>query len=73
MRRGAMILTSNHHWIIVSINGESFRLNDKRKGGCSPPAKVTEHSRRSGEGVNRLARPFVLRILAGVFNLPIDD
>ncbi|MGA7764156.1 MAG: hypothetical protein WCA59_20630 [Candidatus Binataceae bacterium] len=28
-----------HHSIIVSINGESFRLKDKRKAGIFAPTK----------------------------------
>lgn len=28
-----------HHSIIVSINGESFRLKDKRKAGIVPEPK----------------------------------
>ena len=33
-----------HHSIIVSINGESFRLKDKRKAGLiGTPAKTAKH------------------------------
>jgi len=33
-----------HHSIIVSINGESFRLKDKRKAGLlAASAKATKH------------------------------
>jgi DNA replication protein DnaC len=33
-----------HHSNIVSINGDSFRLKDKRKAGLlAAPAKVTKH------------------------------
>jgi len=33
-----------HHSIIVSINGESFRLKNKRKAGVlAAPAKITKH------------------------------
>jgi DNA replication protein DnaC len=32
-----------HHSIIVNINGESFRLNDKRKAGVLAPIKAATH------------------------------
>jgi DNA replication protein DnaC len=33
-----------HHSIIVSINGESFRLKDKRKAGVlAAPRKIAKH------------------------------
>jgi len=33
-----------HHSIIVSLNGESFRLKDKRKAGVlAVPAKAAKH------------------------------
>jgi DNA replication protein DnaC len=32
-----------HHSIIVSINGESFRLKDKHKAGIFAPTKNTKH------------------------------
>ena len=38
----AMLDCILHHSIIVSINGESFRLKDKRKAGLLP--KPTKHS-----------------------------
>jgi len=32
-----------HHSIIISINGESYRLQDKRKAGLLPaPAKASK-------------------------------
>jgi DNA replication protein DnaC len=38
---GAMLDRILHHSIIVNINGESFRLKDKRKAGLLPvPAKA---------------------------------
>jgi DNA replication protein DnaC len=35
----AMLDRILHHSIIVSINGESFRLKDKRKAGILPKSK----------------------------------
>ena len=33
-----------HHSIIVNINGDSFRLKDKRKAGLlAAPAKAAKH------------------------------
>jgi len=47
---GASVLTAAmldhdfHHSTIVSINGESYRLKDKRKAGLLPaPARGTKH------------------------------
>jgi len=40
----AMLDRILHHSIIVSINGESFRLKDKREAGVlAAPAKITKH------------------------------
>ena len=40
----AMLDRILHHSIIVSINGESSRLKDKRKAGVlAAPAKITRH------------------------------
>ena len=40
----AMLDRILHHSLIVSINGESFRLKDKRKAGLLAPAgKVAKH------------------------------
>ena len=40
----AMLDRILHHSIIVSINGESFRLKDKRKAGVlSSPGKIARH------------------------------
>ena len=40
----AMLDRILHHSIIVNINGESFRLKDKRKAGLlAAPAKATKH------------------------------
>ena len=40
----AMLDRILHHSIIVSINGESFRLKNKRKAGVlAAPAKITKH------------------------------
>src|SRR5271157_129153 len=40
----AMLDRILHHSIIVSINGESFRLKDKRKAGVlSAPARIAKH------------------------------
>jgi DNA replication protein DnaC len=40
----AMLDRILHHSIILSINGESFRLKDKRKAGLlAAPAKPTKH------------------------------
>src|SRR5271155_1363488 len=40
----AMLDRILHHSIIVSINGESFRLKDKRKAGLlAAPGKTTKH------------------------------
>ena len=36
---GAMLDRILHHSIIVNINGESFRLKDKRKAGIVPEPK----------------------------------
>ena len=39
----AMLDRILHHSIIVSINGESFRLKDKRKAGLLPaPGKIAK-------------------------------
>jgi DNA replication protein DnaC len=38
----AMLDRVLHHSIIVSINGESFRLKDKRKAGLLASAKNTK-------------------------------
>jgi DNA replication protein DnaC len=32
-----------HHSTIVSINGESYRLKDKRKAGVLAPMKAAKH------------------------------
>src|SRR3984957_19589529 len=39
----AMLDRILHHSIIVSINGESFRLKDKRKAGIFAPTKNARH------------------------------
>jgi len=40
----AMLDRVLHHSIIISINGESYRLKDKRKAGVIPaPARSTTH------------------------------
>src|SRR5580698_4918638 len=40
----AMLDRVLHHSIIISINGESYRLKDKRKAGLIPaPARSTKH------------------------------
>ena len=40
----AMLDRIPHHSIIVSINGETFRLKDKRKAGLlAAPAKIAKH------------------------------
>lgn len=40
----AMLDRIIHHSTIVSINGESFRLKDKRKAGVlSAPGKIAKH------------------------------
>jgi len=40
----AMLDRILHYSIIVGINGESFRLKDKRKAGVlAAPAKITKH------------------------------
>jgi DNA replication protein DnaC len=40
----AMLDRILHHSIIVSINGESFRLKDKRKAGLpAAPSKAAKH------------------------------
>ena len=40
----AMLDRILHHSIIVSINGESFRLKDKRRAGLiGTPAKTAKH------------------------------
>jgi DNA replication protein DnaC len=40
----AMLDRILHHSIIVSINGESFRLKDKRKAGLlAGPSKIAKH------------------------------
>ncbi len=39
----AMLDRILHHSIIVSINGDSFRLKDKRKAGIFAPTKNTKH------------------------------
>jgi DNA replication protein DnaC len=40
----AMLDRILHHSIIVNINGESFRLKDKRKAGLlRPPGKIAKH------------------------------
>ena len=40
----AMLDRILHHSIIVSINGESFRLKNKRKTGVlSAPARIAKH------------------------------
>ena len=40
----AMLDRVLHHSIIISINGESYRLKDKRKAGLLPaPARSTKH------------------------------
>ena len=36
---GAMLDRILHHSIVVNINGESFRLKDKRKAGIVPEPK----------------------------------
>ena len=41
-----------HHSIIVSINGESFRLKDKRKAGIFAPTKMPG-TRRNEEASRR--------------------
>jgi len=39
----AMLDRALHHSIIISINGESYRLKDKRKAGLIPaPARSTK-------------------------------
>ena len=38
----AMLDRILHHSIIVSFNGESFRLKDKRKAGLLPPTKTVK-------------------------------
>ena len=41
----AMLDRILHHSTIVSINGESYRLKDKRKaGGLAPAGKAARHS-----------------------------
>jgi DNA replication protein DnaC len=39
----AMLGRVLHYSIIVSINGESFRLKDKRKPGVLAPLKAAKH------------------------------
>jgi DNA replication protein DnaC len=39
----AMLDRVLHHSIIVSLNGESFRLKDKRKAGVLAPGKIAKH------------------------------
>jgi len=40
----AMLDRILHHLIIVSVNGESFRLKDKRKAGVlAAPSKIAKH------------------------------
>ena len=39
----AMLDRILHHSIIVSINGESFSLRDKRKAGLLAPTKAAKH------------------------------
>jgi hypothetical protein len=48
----AMLDRILHHSTIVSVNGESYRLKDKRKAGLIiAPSKSTKHyTERSGEG-----------------------
>src|SRR5579862_6194197 len=42
--RDSRSIRSLHHSIIVSINGESFRLKDKRKAGLlAAPTKIVKH------------------------------
>ena len=43
MLTGAMLDRILHHSIIVSINGESFRLKDKRKAGIFASTKNSKH------------------------------
>jgi DNA replication protein DnaC len=40
---GAMLDRILHHSIIVNINGESFRLKDKRKAGLLAAATKQKH------------------------------
>ena len=39
----AMLDRILHHSIIVSINGERFRLKDKRKAGLLAAGKIAKH------------------------------
>ena len=40
----AMLARILHHSIIVSINGQSFRLKNKRKAGAlSAPPRIAKH------------------------------
>ena len=46
----AMLDRVLHHSTIVSINGESYRLKDKRKAGLlTASSKSTKHSGEGGE------------------------
>jgi DNA replication protein DnaC len=38
----AMLDRILHHSVIVSINGESFRLKDRRKAGLLSPTKTAK-------------------------------
>jgi hypothetical protein len=41
--QNVVFLGPSHHSIIVSINGESFRLKDKRKARALTPSKAVKH------------------------------
>jgi len=53
---------------IVSINGESFRLKDKRKAGLlTVPTSKPVSIRRNGEGEIPLALPLIRPLQVGQF------
>jgi hypothetical protein len=39
----AMLDRANHHFTIVKIDSESYRLNDERKAGLLTPIEATRH------------------------------
>jgi len=65
----AMLDRVVHHPTIVSINGESFRIKDKRKAGLlAAPAKAAKHSLRRSRrrGVAHVRHLAKLGVRSGV-------
>ncbi|MGH7987537.1 MAG: ATP-binding protein [Candidatus Binataceae bacterium] len=52
----AMLDRVLHHSTIVIINGESYRLKDKRKAGVFAPMKAARHWRMVVSRIGNLAR-----------------